>query len=81
MLKLGYNLGHYAGIMLDALTMPLCSKLCRHNVSNPNKNGEFENNQTSICHISNIRKSPFLPLTNKSARQMFDFVRVIFSKI
>ena len=35
MLKLGYKLGHYAGIMLDALNMPLCSKLCRHNVSNP----------------------------------------------
>ena len=35
MLKLGYKLGHYAGIMLDALTMPLCPKLCRHNVSNP----------------------------------------------
>ena len=35
MLKLGYKLGHYAGIMLDALTVPLCAKLCRHNVSNP----------------------------------------------
>ena len=35
MLKLRYKLGHYAGIMLDALTMPLCPKLCRHNASNP----------------------------------------------
>ena len=26
---------HYAGIMLDAPTIPLCPKLRRHNVSNP----------------------------------------------
>ena len=26
---------HYAGIMLDAPTIPLCPKLHRHNVSNP----------------------------------------------
>ena len=27
--------GHFAGIMLDAPTMALSPKLCRHNVSNP----------------------------------------------
>ena len=26
--------GHYAGIMLDAATIALCPKLCRHDVSN-----------------------------------------------
>ena len=26
---------YYAGIMLDAPTIVLCSKLCRHNVSEP----------------------------------------------
>ena len=41
MLKLGYKLGHHAGIMLDALTMPLYAKLCRYNVSNPNEIGEM----------------------------------------
>ena len=27
---------YYAGIMLDAPSIVLCSKLCRHNVSDPN---------------------------------------------
>ena len=27
--------GHHTGIMLDALTIALSPKLCRHNVSNP----------------------------------------------
>ena len=27
--------GYYASIMLDAPTIALCPKLCRHNVSNP----------------------------------------------
>ena len=27
---------YYASIMLDAPTIALCPKLCRHNVSNPN---------------------------------------------
>ena len=26
---------HYAGVILDASTIALCPKLCRHNVSNP----------------------------------------------
>ena len=26
---------HYAGIMLNNLTIALCPKLCRHNISNP----------------------------------------------
>ena len=29
---------YYAGIMLDAPSIVLCSKLCRHNVSDPNGN-------------------------------------------
>ena len=33
MLKKKTN-GHYAGIMLDAATIALCPKLCRHDVSN-----------------------------------------------
>ena len=41
MLELCYKLGHYAGIMHDALTMPLCSKLCQHNVSNPSNFPSF----------------------------------------
>ena len=41
MLKLCYKLGHYASIMLDALTMPLlCPTLCRCNVSNPTPLGK-----------------------------------------
>ena len=28
--------GHYVGFMLDAPTIALCPKLCRHKVSNPN---------------------------------------------
>ena len=31
--------GHYAGIMLDAATIALCPKLCRHDV--PNASFEF----------------------------------------
>jgi len=34
---------YYAGIMLDAPHIVLCSKLCRHNVSTPSaKNREYD---------------------------------------
>ena len=33
--------GYYANIMLDAPTIALCPKLCRHNVSNPNSGPYF----------------------------------------
>ena len=32
---------YYAGIMLDAPSIVLCSKLCRHNVSDPNDNAHY----------------------------------------
>ena len=33
---------YYAGIMLDAPSIVLCSKLCRHNVSDPTPSPEEE---------------------------------------
>ena len=48
---------YYAGIMLDAPSIVLCSKLCRHNVSHPS------------WHPSN---TPFHCLANHSFRSIFE---------
>ena len=34
--------------------------------------------EASICHFSTYKKSPFFPLTNKRAIQLFNFGRGIF---
>ena len=43
---------YYAGIMLDAPSIVLCSKLCRHNVSDPTiREKEASNVFCGIFHI------------------------------
>ena len=42
---------YYAGIMLDAPSIVLCSKLCRHNVSDPIAH-PYIANFTSLFHFN-----------------------------
>lgn len=53
---------YYAGIMLDALSIVLCSKLCQHNVSDPN-HYKAEMAILSTNQISEISRLTLLTLT------------------
>ena len=50
---------YYAGIMLDAPSIVLCSKLCRHNVSDPNSERAVGRMESSF-RMRNVGFSVFL---------------------